>query len=290
MNKAYYDAVMAQYYRVLVNNWDTELGDAAKICIQMISEMAADEKFSEAKVRAVVKVIERHLGEDFAASMNSADKQFVGLVFNAGFREASAQARVSINWQFAETNTLEQISKQNMLWIGKHFNEDVKIGFQSVLSNAVQQGLTKAQVAEQLKQQFADLSKKGQGYWNGLAEQTMLRMRIFGKLSGYEKAGASGYKLLVIVDDRTSDICLALNAQDLTYPLSDAVELRDKIINFDNSDGNLEDARAYIKDLAPWVSDDQVVYDAQANPIGVQGAHTPFPPFHWHCRTDIMIV
>ena len=45
--------------------------------------------------------------------------------------------------------------------------------------------------------------------------------------------------------------------------------------------GLLDDAREYIKALAPWIKDDQIEYDSEMNPVGVSGAHTPFPPFHW---------
>jgi hypothetical protein len=55
-------------------------------------------------------------------------------------------------------------------------------------------------------------------------------------------------------------------------------------------DSSLDDAREYIKALAPWIKDDQIEYDSEMNPVGVSGAHTPFPPFHWKCRTSTTIV
>ncbi len=49
----------------------------------------------------------------------------------------------------------------------------------------------------------------------------------------------------------------------------------------DTISNSLDDARDYIKALAPWVSNDQIVYNSSEEPIEVSGAHTPFPPFHW---------
>jgi len=51
-----------------------------------------------------------------------------------------------------------------------------------------------------------------------------------------------------------------------------------------------DDAREYIKALAPWIKDDQIEYDSEMNPVSVSGAHTPFPPFHWKCRTGTSLI
>jgi hypothetical protein len=49
-------------------------------------------------------------------------------------------------------------------------------------------------------------------------------------------------------------------------------------------------ARYYIKALTPWIKDDQIEYVPEMNPVGVFGAHTPFPPFHWKCGTTTMFL
>jgi hypothetical protein len=63
-------------------------------------------------------------------------------------------------------------------------------------------------------------------FWQGLAEHTALRVREYGRLQGYKKAKAQYYRLVVILDDRTSDICRALAAQNKVYPLNTALEVR----------------------------------------------------------------
>lgn len=40
----------------------------------------------------------------------------------------------------------------------------------------------------------------------------------------------------------------------------------------------------------PLDLDDQIEYDSEVNPVGVSGAQTPFPPFHWKCRTGTEIL
>ena len=115
-------------------------------------------------------------------------------------------------------------------------------------------------------------------------------MREFGRLQGYKKAKAQYYRLVVILDDRTSDICRALAAQNKVYPLNTALEVMENLQSLNTRTSSLDSARDYIKALVPWVKDDQVVYNDDDEPIGVSGAHTPFPPFHWRCRTTTEIV
>jgi putative transposase len=178
---------------------------------------------------------------------------------------------------------------EGQFWVGNHFDADVRQGFTEVLTKAIDQGYTKDMLADALREQFRDLGNKSAAYWQGLAEHTGLRMREFGRLQGYRKAKAQYYRLVVVLDDRTSDICRALAAEDKQYPLNDAVQVMDQLQALDLS-GSLDDARDYVKALAPWVKDDQIVRDDEDKPIGVSGAHTPFPPFHFRCRTTTEMV
>ena len=174
--------------------------------------------------------------------------------------------------------------------IGNHFEADVRQNFVDTLSKAIEQDYAKKMLADTLKDQFNDLANRSSRYRLGLAEHTALRIREFGRLQGYKKSKARFYKLVVILDDRTSDICRALAAQDKVYPLNDAIEVMDNLMALDTKSNSLDDARDYIKALAPWIKDDQIEYDSEMNPMGVSGAHTPFPPFHWKCRTSTTIV
>ena len=45
-----------------------------------------------------------------------------------------------------------------------------------------------------------------------------------------------------------------------------------------------------IKAFALWIKDEQIGYDTKMNPVDVFGTHTPFPPFHFKCRTETIIV
>jgi hypothetical protein len=284
----YYDQIMLEYYRVLNNAWKTEVRDAARLAIQMLSDMPRSEKLNKTQIDKMMDIINTQLGDDFAAQVNEPTKAYIDRCILLGLRDTQVQAQVKISvglWGIEDQHLSSTIQKQQIFWLGNHFEADIRQNFTDVLSKAIDQGYTKDMLTETLKQQFNDIADKSQAYWQGLAEHTALRIREFGRLQGYQKAQAKFYKLVVILDDRTSDICRALAAQDKVYPLNDAVEVMDNLMALDTKSNSLDDAREYIKALAPWVKDDQIVYNNQDEPIGVSGAHTPFPPFHWKCRT-----
>ena len=288
----YYDKLMLEYYRVLNNAWKTEIKDAAKLAIQMLSDMPKAEKLNQGSIDKLMDIINTQLGDDFAALVNEPTKAIIDRCVRLGLKDVQVQAptKTSIGlWGIEDQHLSSTIQKQQLFWIGKHFEADVRQNFADTISKAIEQGYTKEMLADSLKDQFNDLANRSSHYWQGLAEHTALRIREFGRLQGYKKAKARYYKLVVIQDDRTSDICMALAAQDRVYPLNDAIEVMDNLMALDTTTNSLDDVRDYIKALAPWIKDDQIEYDSVMNPVGVSGAHTPFPPFHWKCRTRTVI-
>ena len=145
-------------------------------------------------------------------------------------------------------------------------------------------------LADKLKKEFKNLGEKSVYYWQGLAEHTAIRIREFGRLEGYRKAGVKWYRLVVTLDERTSDICRAFAAQNKIYPLSDAIDVMENLLAIDTDKHSLETVREMTKEIAPWVSNKQVEYNTHGQPVNISGAHTPFPPFHWKCRTTTEVV
>lgn len=289
----FFDRMMLEYYRVLNNAWKKEIKEAARAAIGMLTEMPRSERVDKRKIDALMDVINQNLGDDFMMAVSSETKAYVERSLRLGIQDVktSAKARISIGlWGIEDQALASQIQKQNLFWIGQHYGADISQDFRKNLAKAVEQGFTREMLADALRDSFSDLGEKGSVYWQGLAEHTALRIREFGRLSGYEKAGAQGYRLVNPMDSRTSEICYALVSQNKVYPLDVALGVRDNLMAIDVSAEGLEEAREQIKALAPWVKESQIERDSDGNPVGVSGAHTPFPPFHWKCRTQTEIV
>lgn len=289
----YFDRMMLEYYRVLNNAWKREIKQSAGMAVRMLSDMPRAERLDRAKVDALLDVIKQNLGNDFMMEVSKETKAYVERSLRLGLQDVKTEVkgRISIGlWGIEDQKLASQIQTQNLFWIGQHYGEDVSKDFKETLYKALDQGFTKEALADALAQKFDDLGPKGAVYWQGLAEHTALRIREFGRIRGYQKAGARYYRLVNPMDDRTSEICWALVSQDKLYPLDTAVEVMDNLAAIDVNAVGLEEARAQIKALAPWVKESQIEYDSKGNPTGVSGAYTPFPPFHWKCRTMTEIV
>jgi hypothetical protein len=111
------------------------------------------------------------------------------------------------------------------------------------------------------------IEEKFSYYWQGLVGHTALRIRKFGMLQSYKKAKARYYKLVFILNDYISDICLALTAQDKIYLLNVALEVIDNLIALDIKSNSLDDTWKYIKAFVPWIKDEQIGYDTK-NELG----------------------
>ncbi len=283
---------MFEYYRVLNNSWKKEIKDSAKQAIQMLSDIPKSERLNKRHIDDIMQVINSNLSEDFSSLVRQDTKAFIQRNLMLGLNDVEKQVphNTSIGLYGIKERKLETlITKQNLFWIGNKYGTDIETGFKQTLKEAVSSGYTREMLTDKLIEQFQHLGEKSQHYWQGLAEHTALRVREFGRLEGYNKAGAKGYRLVVILDGRTSEICRALAAQNKVYPLNEAIDTMQELMNIDTQKHSLESVREMTKEMAPWVSDKQIVRNSNGAPIGVSGNHTPFPPFHWKCRTTTEI-
>ena len=284
---------MYKYYRILNNTWKKEVKDSAKQAIQMLSDLPKSEKLKIKHIDDILEIINSNLSEDFSSLVRQDTKAFIQRSLRLGINDVQKMVphKTSIGLYGIQERKLESlITKQNLFWIGNRYGTDIEAGFKVTLNEAVSSGYTREMLADKLKEQFQHLGEKSAHYWQGLAEHTALRVREFGRLEGYRKAGAKGYRLVVVLDDRTSEICRALAAQDKVYPLNDAIDTMEQLMNIDTQKHSLESVREMTKEIAPWVSEKQIEYDEHDKAIGISGNHTPFPPFHWKCRTTTEIV
>ncbi|MDD3535173.1 MAG: hypothetical protein PHC50_03390 [Candidatus Cloacimonetes bacterium] len=289
----YFDRLMYAYYRPLNNAWRAKLRAASLQAITWLSQIDPQSRKDQQTVDNIMNIAAVELGPKFAAAVSSETFAYTERSLRIGIQDVAVQLKTKISiglYGVKDQNLANIIARQNIFWIENHFDADIAEDFRSVLNRFFSEGWTMRDLATALEKQFADLGQKSAHYWQGLAEHTALRIREFGRLSGYEKAGINYYRLVNPLDDRTSDICLALVSQNQVYPLAPALDIRDKLLDIDQGAESLESARDRIKAIAPWVSPKQIEYDAEGNPTGVSGPHTPFPPFHWKCRTKTELV
>jgi len=88
----YYDQLKLEYYRVLNNAWKTEIKDAARLAIQMLSDMPRSEKLNKGSIDKLMSIINTQLGDDFAALVNEPTKAIIDRCVRLGLKDVQVQA------------------------------------------------------------------------------------------------------------------------------------------------------------------------------------------------------
>ncbi len=164
----YHDTIMLEYYRILNNAWKTEIKDAARHAIQMLSDIPRAEKFNKGLLDKLMNIINTQLGEDFTALVNEPTKAIIDRCIRLGLMDTQVQAPIKTSiglWGIEDQHLLSTIQKQQLFWIGNHFDADIRQNFADTLSKAIEQGYTKEMLADTLKEQFGDIADKSSHYW-----------------------------------------------------------------------------------------------------------------------------
>lgn len=278
-----FNSAMRQLYSGLVNAWQRSAKDAYRDAVQLLSNMDKSSRSDSEKVNALLEVIADRLGDDFAADANKFVKAGTEKAMQIGLVDVKREVGVSISWDFENARVSKVLGKQNHFWLRDHFNSSVSNQFKTSLEKGFSQGASSSELADILHDQFKHISKSGMPYFQGLAEHTSLRMRQFGRMDGYVKAGIKYYEIRAILDDRTSDICRAMHGK--RFPVSQGVNLMEQMQSIDIERLTPEEAKARLKSLAPWARESDVIYDTAGRAVDIAGNFVPFPPFHWRCRT-----
>lgn len=111
-------------------------------------------------------------------------------------------------------------------------------------------------------------------YWKNVASQASSRAYHYGMMRAGLQKGYRTYTLRAVVDERTSDVCLALNGKTFNIDSGVAYAERTALIDPDK-----------MKDEAPWATIDRIEGKTAGQLVR---AGISLPPFHFGgCRTTV---
>lgn len=289
MNKLdrYFDKLMDDYYLVLINAWDDKLKESARYAITQLTGLDQNQRVNEQFLKDLDWVIRQKMGKDFVSAIDSDIKTFCEMSYKVSAQEDQF-AGMKFSFSPADQRNIEILHDQQSFWLRNHYDDSTSKKINDILEESIKNNYTNKELADQLENEFSDLVKGSRVYYEGLAEHTALRIREFGRLKNYERLGATHYKIVAVMDSRTSDICKALNGK--IFPLGPAFKSMKAIFEVHEKYDSFADAKEHLKRIAPFVTDDQIEFDKDGNPTGIEGMHTPFPPFHWRCRTRTVMI
>lgn len=185
-----------------------------------------------------------------------------------------------------------------------------------IVADGLSQGLRAEYITEDLiAAAKANGLNKPKEYWNVYSYATMNRARTNTQLVTFKEAGFTHYRFVAVMDERTSDICRALDGR--VWTVSGALQ---KFSSVDAASPYSYDA---VKDVLPWVrnrkadsgetemyvkyrdgsefvvgsisrsgvgtSDDAGDYSHMASSASLEAAGIMMPPLHGRCRSTVEV-
>jgi len=283
----YFDKLLYEYQMALINTWDDSVKKSLQFAIKSLVNIKDEQRQDENYVKSIEYLIREKLGNDFATAVDSKTRVFTEISYKLSSEESQFKG-TRISFGPIDARNIELCKAQQVFWLKNHYSGAISDRLQEILQNSVDQKMSSKELGRELRAEFGDMIKQGASYFEGLAEHTGLRVREFGRLTNYKKLGATHYQIVAIIDDRTSDICRALDGK--VFPLEPALKSMKAMFTVNDGDYTPDEAKERLKEIAPFIKDSQVDYDATGKPIGIMGNHIGFPPFHWRCRTRTIML
>ena len=240
----------------------------------------------QALARARVEQLQAGLGElgtAFADGQARDIGRFLTAAYALGGNEIGKALGWRLDFELGDHDAIQGLARSGIYWIGNHYGEalDQDRLLAVVRKLQLEQGLGRKAVGEALRDAFGTECKRSDPYWMGLAATMATRSRSFGALSSMERAGAWRYTYSNPLDERTSDVCEALNGT--TFVVKGALDLRARLLEASSP----EEWKA----ISAWPK----LRDIEASPgnllppAELQARGIAWPPMHFHCRSSIEV-
>ena len=226
------------------------------------------------------------LGEEQAAAIQPRLEATLGAVYRLGKEEITAPIGIDAAFDVPDAAALKGLENMGTVWITDGYGPQTSGAISSSLATraveALKAGHARGELAELLKADLGGTFDRTDTYWRGLAGTVLTRSRSFGAIQALEESGVRRYEYVNPLDERTSDVCRALDGK--TFEVRDAVKLRNRLLTTTDP----EEWKA----IAPWPKVSEIHGDDGAVLPSAELAKRGIlmPPLHFHCRSAIQLV
>lgn len=252
--------------------------DAINDAIRYIA--AGKGSLTDSEISIVLKNLETRLTSGLEAKLNEEIANFQLRTYEASQAEIAKEAGVKFQFNQTDLRALKWLHEDQMYWIGQYYDDQLRDKLTEGVNSVLTDGLSRDEAGTAMADIFAGQFAKARSYWEGLSDHIVTRSREFGRTEAYVKADVKEYKIVAVIDRRTSKICREMDGRII--PVDKAVELRDRLMSAKNPES--------VKKIAPWLTDKQV----DKKVAGVATDDLPdglaLPPYHWRCRTRTVAV
>lgn len=162
--------------------------------------------------------------------------------------------------------------RNNFYWVGKEFNKDFTDRLKDIIESAFRGEVARSELAERLKEEFASELKQSVRYFEGVSDHIISQNQNISTVNQARKYGVKYYKVVAVMDSRTSAICRSMNGR--LIPAEHIERQCDNIMNAKDM--------ASKKAAATWA---KAPYNGRSDKMD---SNFGMPPYHFKCRTEIV--
>ena len=274
-----YEKLYGKLQGAMTNAWTDATRQGIAAALDRLRDLGPG-TFTQEDGAMILRVLEGSVGPDaIQAAMRQPIINLSEGLFRAGAQEVGKAAGVAINFMRPDLHALDIIKSGNLFWVGNSWNVHTQELFAKTLEEYFTTGLTREQLTRRFADDFAGLSKRGQRYWEILADHTATKTREMGRVSGYERAAVQFVQVRAQLDADTTEICRHMHGR--VIQVSTLRAQRDAYLD---AVARRDEAAA----KAAWTMHGAKA-DLSGTPTSKLGSATASPPYHFRCRTITVI-
>ena len=164
--------------------------------------------------------------------------------------------------------------RNNFYWMRSEFNDKFQSRLMGITQKVFEGEIPRAQMAAKLKEEFSNELKMDMSYFEGVSDHIISQSQNIARVNQARKYDAPFYKVVAIMDSKTSDICRSMNGRVIP---AEHLERQANAITAAKS-------MAAKKAAATWRNEP---YLGRSDKMD---ANFGLPPYHFRCRTEVVPV
>ena len=184
-----------------------------------------------------------------------------------------AGKNIAVNIVFDEIDVRAiNAMRNNFYWVGKEFNKGFSDRLKDIIESAFRGEVARSELAGRLKDEFASELKQSVRYFEGVSDHIISQNQNISTVNQARKYGVKYYKVVAVMDSRTSAICRSMNGR--LIPAEHIERQCDNIMTAKDL--------ASKKAAATWA---KAPYNGRSDKMD---SNFGMPPYHFKCRTEIV--
>ena len=172
-----------------------------------------------------------------------------------------------------DANAVDAMRK-SFYWMGKEYNQNLQSRLKDKIEGVFKGEIELDSIGAELKREFGSILSADESYFKGVSDHIALQARNVATVTQGAKYGVKYYKILAIMDARTTQICRSMHGRII--PAAHLEAQAEKILN--------ANSLASKKAAAAWRS------EAYLGKSDKMDSNFGLPPYHFRCRTEAVPV